>query len=171
MMKSRLLIVTVMGCLGGIGCANSGAEQPLDPSQLRSEAEDVSFEEIEGATSSLSGISERRRLVIEDVESWAAFWAQLHANISPRPPAPIVDFDNRAVVAAAMGRRPTGGHAIRIEEITRVGDDLHVVVLETSPGPTCLTTQAFSAPATAVSVPRPAGHVDFAEEEETLDCS
>lgn len=170
-MMRCLVICPLMGCVVGIGCANPSAEQLLDPAQLRSEAQEVSFEEIEGAASSMSGISERQRLVIDDVESWATFWTRLHANISPEPPAPIVDFGNRVVVAATMGQRATGGYAIRIEEITRVGDDLRVVVLETSPGPKCLTTQAFSAPATAVTVPRPAEHVDFVEEAETRDCS
>ena len=170
-MTRCLVICILMGCIGGSGCAEPSAEQLLDPSQMRSEAPEVSFEEIEGAASSMSGISERQRLVIDDVESWATFWARLHANISPEPPPPIVDFENRVVVAAAMGQRATGGYAIRIEEITRVGDDLRVVVVETAPGPTCLTTQSFSAPATAVSVPRPAKHVDFAEEAETRDCS
>lgn len=170
-MAGRLLIVAVMGSLGGIGCANSSTEQPLGPSQLRSEIQEVPLEEIDGAASAMSGFSERQRLVIEDVESWKAFWEQLHSNISPSPPAPPVDFDNRVVIAAAMGRRPTGGYAIRIEEISRVGDDLRVIVVETSPGPTCMTTQALSAPATAVSVPRPAEQVVFVEEAETLDCS
>ena len=113
----------------------------------------------------------RPAIATDDVESWVTFWTRLHANISPEPPAPIVDFDNWVVVAATMGQRATGGYAIRIEEITRVGDDLRVVVLETSPGPTCLTTQAFSAPATAVSVPRPVGNVDFVGEAETSNCS
>ena len=170
-MTRCLVICTLMGCLVGIGCANPSAEQLLDPAQLRSEAQEVSFEEIDGAASSVSGIAERQRLVIDDVESWATFWAQLHANISPAPPAPIVNFGTRVIIAATMGQRATGGYAIQIEEITRVGDDLRVVVLEISPGPNCLTTQAFSAPATAVSVPRPVGDVDFVEEAETSDCS
>ena len=170
-MTRCLVICTLMGGIGGSGCANSSGEQPLDPSQLRSEAQEVSFEEIEGAASSMSGISERQRLVIDDVESWATFWTHLHANISPEPPAPIVNFGTRVVIAATMGQRATGGYAIQIEEITRVGDGLRVVVLEMSPGPNCLTTQAFSAPATAVSVPRPVGDVDFVEEAETSDCS
>lgn len=170
-MMRCVIICTLLGSIGGSGCANSSAEQPLDPSQLRSEAQQVSFEEIDGAASSMSGIPERQRLVIDDMESWAAFWTRLHADISPEPPAPIVNFDDRVVIAVAMGQRATGGYAIRIEEITQVGDVLRVVVLETSPGPSCLTTQAFSAPATAVSVPRPVGDVDFEEEAETRDCS
>jgi len=87
------------------------------------------------------------------------------------PDPPSIDFESDEIIAATMGQRSTGGYAIRIEEISRRGDDLEVVIVETSPGRGCLTTQALTSPATAVSVARPPGVVEFVEETETRGCS
>ncbi len=153
-------------------CGGAGAaEQLLEPSQPRLEAQEASYEEIEGADTPVSGILDRRRLVIINAETWATFWAELHANISPVPDPPSIDFESDEIIAATMGQRSTGGYTIRIEGISRRGDDLEVVIVETSPGRGCLTTQALTSPATAVSVVRPPGVVEFVEETETQGCS
>lgn len=157
--------------LTGAGCGATEPPGPQESSSLSAEAQEVVPEEIEGATTVVSGFTDRRRVVIEDSEAWSAFWAQLHAQLSPEPDVPTIDFDTHVVVAATMGRRATGGYSIRIDDISRTGSDLRVVVIETSPGPACLTTQSLTAPATAVSVPLPVGVVEFSEEAETRDCS
>lgn len=161
-----------IGLLGTVAasCGGSEAGELLQPAQVRTGVQ-ITYEEIEGATTPVSGISDRRRLVIGDADAWAAFWTEMHASLSPAPELPAVDFSTRIVVAAAMGRRATGGYAIRIESVSRRGDDLEVVVVESSPGAGCLTTQALTAPATAVSVARPAGDVEFVERTETVGCS
>lgn len=166
------VLCLLIGSLGVGGCVNAdGAEQPTEPQELRAENEPVSFDPVEEAASFMSGIQDRRRLVIDEPEEWADFWAELNAHIAPTPDAPAVDFDSYVVIAATMGLQPTGGYAIEIKEVSRTGDDLRVVVVETSPGVGCITTQAFTAPATAVTVERPAGDVEFVEEAETRDCS
>lgn len=165
------VLCLLMGSLATGGCVNAGeAEQPTEPQELRAESEPVSFDPVDEASGLYSGIADRRRLVIDSPGEWEDFWAELSANIAPRPDVPAVDFGSHVVIAATMGERPTGGHTIRIEEITRTGDDLRVVVVETSPGVGCVTTQAFTAPATVVTVPRPVGEVEFVEEAETEDC-
>lgn len=170
-MIRRALVLGLLGALAAAcGASDASEPLPLEPQPLRSEAQ-VAYEEIEGATAVVSGIPDRRRLVIGDAETWAAFWTELHANLSPVPDLPTVDFSTRIVVAATMGRRPTGGYAIRIEAVSRRGDDFEVVVVESSPAAGCLTTQAITAPATAVSVTLTAGGVEFVERTETADCS
>ncbi len=165
------VLCLLIGSLGAGGCVNAdGAEQPTEPQELRAENEPVSFDPVEEAISLLSGIQDRHRLVIEEPEEWADFWAQLNANISPAPDPPFIDFDSHVVLAATMGLQPTGGYVIRIEEVSRTGEDLRVAVVETSPGAGCITTQAFTAPATAVTVARPIGEVEFVEEAEAQDC-
>lgn len=117
-----------------------------------------------------SGIEERQRAVFEDASAFGAWWSEVSAGAAPEPEPPEVDFGQRTVVAAAMGRRPTGGHAIEIAEVRRDGEELWVVVRETSPSRDCMVTQALTAPVTAASVPRVSGEVHFAEVEETRDC-
>ncbi len=165
------VLCLLIGCLGAGGCVNAdGAEQPTEPQELRAESEPVSFDPVEEASSFMSAITDRRRLVIDEPEEWVDFWAELNANIAPTPDAPAMDFDSHVVIAATMGQKPTGGYAIRIEEVSRTGEDLRVVVVETSPGAGCITTQALTAPATAVTVARPVGDVEFVEESEAEDC-
>ena len=167
-----LIRYLLIGSLGVGGCVNAdGAEQPTEPQELRAQSEPVSFDPVEEASSFVSGIPDRRRVLIDGPEEWAGFWAELSANLVPTPDAPDIDFESHVVIAATMGLKPTGGYAIRIKEVSRTGDDLRVVVVETSPGVGCITTQAFTAPATAVTVDRPVGEVEFVEEAETQDCS
>lgn len=160
-----LLICTASGACG----SPSGADL-LEPSNVQAEEQEVSYDEVEEATSSLSGITDRRRLVIEDSETWSQFWAELQSMVVPKPDPPTVDFSTHVVVAATMGQRLTGGYSIRIDDISRAEERTRVVVVETAPGPTCLTTQAFTAPATAVTVSRPTGTIEFVERTETDSC-
>ena len=151
-------------------CGGSAGSQPLEPSQLQSDLEPISFQEIPGGAVTTSGILERRRLTIEDAGTWSAVWADLHATSLPQPEAPAVDFDEAWIVVAAMGQRPTGGYGIRISEISREGEKVLVKVVETAPGTSCFTSQAFTAPATAVAVQGPMGDVEFIESTEWHDC-
>jgi hypothetical protein len=63
-----------------------------------------------------------------------------------------VDFRRDIVIAAAAGQRTTGGNAIAIERVTRTGDGLAVEVVETTPGPGCMTTQSLTQPVDVVVV-------------------
>ncbi len=67
--------------------------------------------------------------------------------------APVIDFDRSAVLALDMGRQPTGGYGIEVESVVRTEGKLIVRVAAIEPGPTCLTTQAFTRPYQLVRVP------------------
>lgn len=120
---------------------------------------------------SYSGFDERRRQVIRASGTWADVWEQLHEGRSPVPERPAVDFGDSMVILAAMGSRPTGGYSIEVESVHRDGETLYVVVRETSPGENCGVTQAFTAPTTAVRVPRVSGDVHFVEKEAVRECA
>ena len=96
---------------------------------------------------SASGITAPARLVIRDDSSYARFWASLGAGQRP-----AVDFSRDIVIAAASGQRATGGNAIAVERVTRTGDGLAVEVVETTPGPNCVATQALTQPVDVVVV-------------------
>ena len=117
-----------------------------------------------------SGIQDRRRLVIRDAAAWEQFWAQAMATVSRVPPTPAVDFTTSIVIAASMGNRPNGGHAIGIESLNELDNTLYAVVEERSVGLGCVTTQAITAPLIAVRVARPGAAVVFVETTRRIDC-
>lgn len=120
---------------------------------------------------SYTGVDEPLRALVRTEGEWGDLWARLAANRIPRPAPPAIDFSARVVVVAAMGTRPTGGHAIRIDRVSYAGDTLWVEVTSVAPGTGCLTTQALTAPVAAVAVERrPNVSARFLDREETRDC-
>jgi hypothetical protein len=95
-----------------------------------------------------TGINEARRLIIRDANAWAAFWSEL--GVGDRP---SVDFSRDLVIAVAAGQRPTGGHEITVSRVTESKGELQVEVVETTPGPNCMTTASLTQPVDVVVVP------------------
>jgi len=113
-----------------------------------------------------TGISEARRLVIKDANAWAQFWSEL--GVGDRP---AVDFTRDVVIAAAAGQRPTGGHEIAIDRVTKADGRLTVEVVETTPGPNCMTTASLTQPVDVVVVPAAdAGNWSFKERKDIRGC-
>ncbi|HEX2219621.1 MAG TPA: protease complex subunit PrcB family protein [Gemmatimonadales bacterium] len=95
-----------------------------------------------------SNIRGSRRLVIRDPATWAQFWSELGAGVRPE-----VNFSRDLVIAVASGERSTGGHDIVVQRVTRSDGDLRITVVETSPGPNCMTTMALTQPVDVIMVP------------------
>ena len=130
-----------------------------DPGPMPNPAPEVPAAEPEAPTDSTveirrigrwvgSSIRGSRRLVIRDPGTWSQFWSELGAGVRPD-----VDFSRDLVIAVASGERTTGGHDIQVRSVTRVGGELRIEVLETSPGARCLTTAALTQPVDVVVVP------------------
>jgi hypothetical protein len=94
-----------------------------------------------------TGISEARRLVIRDANAWTEFWSEL--GVGDRP---AVDFSQDLVIAVAAGQRPTGGHEIAVTQVNQSNGELRVELVETTPGPNCMTTSALTQPVDVVVV-------------------
>jgi len=165
-MGGRALVVLTMLAL--VGCT-AEADSPLEAQPaIPGEARQLSREEI--YSEAYSGIADRRRLAIRSEDEWNRFWTEAMGPLVEPPPPPEVDFSTQMVLAATMGQRPTGGHGISIPTVGRDGERTYAVVLEVSPGPSCVTTQALTAPGTAVLVPRGDGEVTWIETTEVRDC-
>lgn len=95
-----------------------------------------------------SGIGEARRMVIRDANGFAQIWSELGAGDRPE-----VDFTQNVVVVAALGPRPTGGYEIAISRVGQADGQLNIEVVETTPGPNCVTTGAETQPVDVVVVP------------------
>lgn len=113
-----------------------------------------------------TGIDESRRLVIRDANAWADFWSEL--GVGERP---SVDFSRDIVVVAAAGQRPTGGYEIAVDRVTNNGGELTAEVVETTPGPNCMTTASLTQPVDVVVVPGVAPRSwSFVERKEIRGC-
>jgi hypothetical protein len=115
---------------------------------------------------SRTGIGESRRLVIRDANAWAEFWSELGTGDRP-----AIDFTKAVVVAVAAGQRPSGGYEIAVNQVRQTDGELAVEVLETSPGPNCITSSSPTQPADVVVVPVVAPRSwSFSERKETRGC-
>lgn len=157
---------TLVTCLVIAGCAGAGVEdgdgQPAGTVVVRSDQ--VAYEQY-------TGIEDRRREVIRSRAEWEAFWDELTEGRRPQPRVPSIDFDREIAIVAAMGQQPTGGHSIRIDEVRRTPAGLSAVVVETTPGPGCVVTQAVTAPVHVTRVAVTDRPVRFVEQERVQDCS
>ena len=99
-----------------------------------------------------------------------ALWNDLNGHLTTTPALPVIDFSRQTVIAASMGQRPSGGHAIRIEEVFEDDQRVFAVAVETSPGPDCFTTQIITSPVSTVVVDRVGREVEFVEQSQTLEC-
>jgi hypothetical protein len=113
-----------------------------------------------------TGVGEARRLVIRDANVWAEFWSEL--GVGDRP---AVDFSRDVVVAVAAGQRPSGGYEIAVERVTQNGGELTVELVETTPGPNCMTTSSLTQPVDVIVVPGVAPQSwSFVERKEIRGC-
>ena len=123
--------------------------------------------------SSVSGVAESRRQVIRDMEEMAAAWNEVTSPFlsDVGTEAPDVDFASVQVLLLAMGERPSGGYAIEAGGMAVAGDTLYVEVVETAPGPSCITTMALTQPVLLLAVPTSAAEVAYVERMSVQDCS
>jgi hypothetical protein len=95
-----------------------------------------------------TGVGEARRLIIRDANAWAQFWSELGVGEQP-----TVDFTRDVVVAVAAGQRPTGGYEIAIDRVRENNGELTIEVVETAPGPNCMTTASLTQPVDVIAIP------------------
>lgn len=131
----------------------------------------AAFDSAMSGISSHTGVQDRRRQVIRDADTWAAVWAEVVTPYVPTPALPTVDFSEYMIVFVAMGTRNSGGYDIEVDAVLDDSAALVARVRETSPGPSCMTTQALTAPVAAKLVPRRDRVVTWAEQTSTHNCS
>jgi hypothetical protein len=113
-----------------------------------------------------TGVGESRRLIIRDANAWASFWSEL--GVGDRP---AVDFTRDVVVAVAAGQRPTGGYEIAVDRVRQVNGELTVEVVETTPGPNCITATSLTQPVDVIVVPVPTARSwSFVERKDVRGC-
>lgn len=134
------------------------------------EAASLQAEEVISIQTGWSGFAEPARVVLTDDEQWAAAWETLYQYQSPVPERPAVDFRSSVLVLVAMGTRPTTGYSVKVESVQHHAGVLYVAVRERSPGASCGTGQALTAPVHIVQVPREGATARFHVTRHTYSC-
>lgn len=134
------------------------------------EAASLQAEEVLSTQTGWSGFDEPARLVLTDDEQWVAAWETLYEGQSPVPERPAVDFGSSVLILVAMGTRPTTGYSVKVEGVQHHAGVLYVAVRERSPGASCGTGQALTAPVHIVEVPREGTTARFHVTRETYSC-
>jgi hypothetical protein len=112
------------------------------------------------------GITDAQTCAITDAKEWAQLWRRMHQDREPMPDLPSVDFSRQMVLAAFMGRKPTGGYTIQITRVVAENGTITVTVRETAPSPNTPVIQALTHPFHIVVVPKVNGTVRFVREQD-----
>jgi len=64
-----------------------------------------------------------------------------------------VDFKSAQVLVSSVGEKPTGGYSVSVTKMEEYPDNVLVTVIQTIPGPGCITTQGKTYPFEFVIVP------------------
>jgi predicted small lipoprotein YifL len=163
-MRTSLQRLTFIAVAAFLAC---GTQAPTD---IPPDAQRVAFEQIEEIHTPISGFADRERMAITDQETWEQVWSEFHRSVEPAPAVPEIDFSERMVLLATMGTRSSGGYGISIEGVFTVDGQILIEVLESSPGPTCVTTGAITHPATAVVTDRMTEPVEWVEKTRQTEC-
>jgi hypothetical protein len=114
-----------------------------------------------------SSVERRVAFTFKEQRRWNDFWKR----VEPDRTRPRVDFSKHMLIAVTQGRKPSGGHSIRITRIDRTGDGWLVHVTERSPGRGCFVTHVVTRPYHVVRVARTGEDVSFDYRRVKRNCS
>jgi hypothetical protein len=157
-----LLTLVALGCVSSGSDSRKGAEAPMSVQPLDSSLANYYRYN--------SGYGDSARLVVKTADEWSRLWTRIVSNHGPTPPTPAIDFSKEMLLVAAMGTRATGGYSIEIEAVDRDSSGITASVRSRSPGKSCGTTSALTAPVAIVRVPRSDKPVRFVEENILTNC-
>ena len=117
-----------------------------------------------------TGIQAEMLSVIQDETAWKTFWTMIHANQTPAPPAPAIDFSRDMIVVAAAGLKPSSGYAMQVVSASEAKGEIVVVVEATSPGAGCMSAMVMTSPLDIARLPKRDGKVRFDVKRVKKDC-
>ena len=117
-----------------------------------------------------SGLAKPERRIITDAAEMESLWTRIHAGQTPVPLVPSIDFGEEMVLVAALGGKPSGGYAIRIDSVAARGDGLEVFVRQTRPASDCMVLAVITAPVDLVRLRRLGTNVSYREAVEVQEC-
>ena len=109
-----------------------------------------------------SKIEQKQNIVVDSQEEWQKLWRQHTAQMSIGSfQGPTIDFTDTTVIGVFLGKHSTGGFSISIQELVETRDEMIVTLVETSPPPDAMVTQALTSPFQIIKVPKISKPVQF----------
>lgn len=109
-------------------------------------------------------------VVVRDGARWKLLWRQLHAEETPRPALPHVNFAKYMLIAVRRGFSGSWGYDIEVKSILAERRRLLVTVESTAPGSNCVMPAVITAPYHVVRVRRSDKRVTFRQHGTVYDC-
>lgn len=101
-----------------------------------------------------SAIKDSRVQLIGTAADWEALWAEMNSHREPAPDLPVINFDEKVLLAAFRGECPSGGYGLKIESVSASRKALNVALTYTAPGPNCMSTMMITQPYEVVAIDR-----------------
>jgi hypothetical protein len=122
------------------------------------------------AFSTFTGIDDSIRGVVRDSADWRALWARINRRFEPQPALPAIDFRREMVVVAGLGRRPSGGYDIVIENAEQDSTGIEIALRRASPAPGCPVSAVVTQPLDLARIPASEQPVRFRAHDVIVSC-
>jgi hypothetical protein len=148
MHHARAFLICTVAAIAA--CGDGPAPPPVQPPATSGTPAEVYSTLHSGVTAEVRGVARSAR-------EWQLQWNVLRAaGADIGELAPPVEFPNRIVVFAAIGRREQAGFTVSLSAYTLQRDTLRITVLKVAPPPSCPTSSILTTPFAAAAVPRAA---------------
>ena len=117
-----------------------------------------------------SGFKTVENKVINSTEELSKVWSVLFQNYMEVPPLPKVDFKAFTAILVSMGEQNSGGYTINVKSIVDSKSEEKVIVNESKPGASCMTTSVMTYPFQLIMLPKTAGKISFERKETIYEC-
>lgn len=118
------------------------------------ESQNLEFEIIDSGD--ISGYWEETYFVVRNETEWANVWENhtrfCVSTCGAYPPRPDIDFSEKMVICAFMGRRPTAGYSVSVERIWVEEEEIHVEIVHRDPANGSFVAQVITYPYVFVSL-------------------
>jgi hypothetical protein len=174
MLRLNIAVLVMFAFIAGCGREAAQAQRSTQDGETRRD-----FATLTAVTVSpyYGGLTQPEYRVVKSREQWAELWRELEPRTSREQgqtspnPVPDIDFQQRVLIVAAMGARPTGGYSVEITSLVESSQRIVVTLAEQLPGPKCTTTQAVTHPIAIVTTARSQKPFEFEFVRTTQPCT
>ena len=128
----------------------------------------IDFRELNTGTN--SGFSEKTNEAIYNQIEYNNAWERAFSKYFQKPKPQKIDFENKQLILVAMGERNSGGYKIRVKSVEESETNIIVIIEETKPGNSCLTTSVMTYPYQIIEIKKIPKKLIFQTEEKIIDC-
>ncbi len=162
-MKCKTLIFSLIFLLGTIVLSSCKSGKEATPTGTA-----IKFSEIKTGTN--SSYSEFTTFEIHNFQELAEVWSNFFTKYDRKPPIPKIDFENKMLIAAALGERNSGGYSIKIKSVLETNQTMIVVTEETKPGNTCNSATVMVYPFQLVEISKTGKPITFTKTVKVNEC-